>query len=255
VENEAHYSLVGDVAETTNLNQARQLIRLHPFIKDSRNAVEIASILLMWEHDETIPMNYYKAFYQVFGPKQVDEVWRFLTCQLLRRLNDLDRIFPDKSPTRGSNIPVRIFLAVRFMREVNGKTRSKKLKAHTIVWFDNRYPKEEKFRQITTIKRLDGLFEALMSDFDEEVMKPWKHKTASFSPIEHFWVIARTNWRCQWEFPDGQECDNKLRYDQGEIDHILPRRLGGETTLRNARWICKIRNQTRGKKCKDDKTP
>ena len=57
--------------------------------------------------------------------------------------------------------------------------------------------------------------------------------------------VQRTVWKrdggkCVWPLANGEICDSKIRL---ELDHILPRALGGPSTVDNLRVICRRHNQ------------
>ncbi|HZZ85813.1 MAG TPA: HNH endonuclease [Anaeromyxobacteraceae bacterium] len=53
-------------------------------------------------------------------------------------------------------------------------------------------------------------------------------------------VWTRDRGRCQWPLASGGVCGATLRL---EIDHVIPRALGGPSTIGNTRLLCKTHNQ------------
>ncbi len=52
-------------------------------------------------------------------------------------------------------------------------------------------------------------------------------------------VVARDEGKCQWRLPDGTICGATARL---EIDHVVPRGMGGPSTVDNCRILCKGHN-------------
>jgi hypothetical protein len=54
-------------------------------------------------------------------------------------------------------------------------------------------------------------------------------------------VVKRDEGKCQWKAADGSVCGATVRL---EIDHVIPRRKGGPSTVENCRVLCKSHNIT-----------
>ncbi|HEY0125006.1 MAG TPA: HNH endonuclease signature motif containing protein [Rhizobium sp.] len=46
-------------------------------------------------------------------------------------------------------------------------------------------------------------------------------------------IISRANGHCEI-------CKAALKPSEGDVDHVLPCALGGEPTIANGRWICRV---------------
>lgn len=53
-------------------------------------------------------------------------------------------------------------------------------------------------------------------------------------------IWERDQGRCQWKFESGEICGSKVRV---EVDHIVPRALGGESTVENGQLLCGPHNR------------
>jgi 5-methylcytosine-specific restriction endonuclease McrA len=53
-------------------------------------------------------------------------------------------------------------------------------------------------------------------------------------------VMQRSGGRCEWVFENGQRCNST---HQVECDHVVPRALGGQSTVENTRAACRGHNQ------------
>jgi 5-methylcytosine-specific restriction endonuclease McrA len=53
-------------------------------------------------------------------------------------------------------------------------------------------------------------------------------------------VWRRAGGRCEWRFESGERCDCRRRL---EYDHVVPRALGGASTIDNVRLTCRPHNQ------------
>jgi 5-methylcytosine-specific restriction endonuclease McrA len=53
-------------------------------------------------------------------------------------------------------------------------------------------------------------------------------------------VWTRAGGRCEWQLESDERCGSTLRL---EFDHILPRALGGPSTVDNLRVVCRAHNQ------------
>ncbi len=52
-------------------------------------------------------------------------------------------------------------------------------------------------------------------------------------------VWARDGGRCTWKGPDGRRCESRWKL---EFDHIVPPSLGGRSTVKNVRLLCRSHN-------------
>jgi len=77
------------------------------------------------------------------------------------------------------------------------------------------------------------------------VEKPRKASTAPMNAETIPAAVKREVWtraggRCEWKLESGERCGSALRL---EFDHILPRALGGPSTVDNLRVACRAHNQ------------
>jgi hypothetical protein len=77
------------------------------------------------------------------------------------------------------------------------------------------------------------------------VEKPRKAATTPVGPDTIPTAVKREVWtraggRCEWKLESGERCGSTLRL---EFDHILPRALGGPSTIGNLRIACRVHNQ------------
>ena len=73
----------------------------------------------------------------------------------------------------------------------------------------------------------------------ELLVEKQERRTASVPAAVKRAVRARDEGRCQWKLASGGICGSTVRL---EIDHVVPRGMGGESTVENCRVLCQAHN-------------
>jgi len=186
-----------------------------------------------------------------------DPKWReIITCISLTTY-EFQQMFPEDSPTRNSTKPMRYIYLHTLWSDVNGKyIVSEKVGKEFAAWFDGLCANQVKtfFNKLPSGEHFQKNRKMFIDAFEEYFSLPLRGERRWFNPKERQQTAEKTELRCQWIYPDGRLCDEKLSNEEGQIDHVRPYSAGGRTILENARWICSSRNKGRGTKCIRDIT-